>query len=108
VDCYANLDAIGNPDISYRNLKYLEDKHGLNPVPVISAGADHKWLKKHIKDGYEFIAFGGLARTSTRDHIRTWLNSSFEIVCSTKNRLPKVKVHGFGITYPYMMWTYPW
>src|SRR5262245_48519493 len=60
IDLYANVDVIPNPELSWRNLKYLEDKHGLTPVPVIHYGTDLEWLKRHMASGYDIIGLGGL------------------------------------------------
>lgn len=103
---YANLDVIGNPELSYRNLKYLEKTHGLTPVPVIHFGSDLEWVKFYIKR-YSFIGFGGLV-LHTRHHSKKWLDACFDIICDTPDRLPKVNVHGFGVTSFAWLLRYPW
>src|SRR5690606_5885633 len=44
---YANLDVIGNPELTWRNQKYLEEEHNLSPIPVIHKG-DIKWLDFYL------------------------------------------------------------
>jgi len=109
IDLYANVDAIPNGELTYRNQKYLEEKHGLSPVPVVHlASGSLKWLKRYIKEGYRFIGLGGLAGKASRDERRKWLDNCFEIVCDTPDRMPKVKIHGFGITAHPLLLRYPW
>lgn len=109
IDYYANVDVIGSPELSWRNLKYLERKHGLQPVPVIHYGSSMDWLKRHLKEGYEFIGLGGMiakggfgVRSSSR-----WLDGCFDLICNSPDRLPQVRTHGFGMAGPYAV-RYPW
>lgn len=109
IDFYANVDAIPNGELTYRNQKYLEDKHDLSPVPVVHLSQDSsKWLTKYIEEGYEFIGLGGLAGKASRKARRDWLDKCFNIVCDNRKRLPVVKIHGFGITSYRMLLRYPW
>lgn len=108
IDFYANLDVIGSPEISWRNLKYLEDTHKLRPIPVIHNRADFKWLTRHLKAGYEYIGLGGLAGRKRGDGSKEWIDKAFNIICDTPNRYPKVKVHGFGIGEFHYLFRYPW
>lgn len=111
IDLCANIDVIPNPELSWRNLKWLE-KHGINPVPVIHFGGNaedsFKWLKRHIKEGYEIIGLGGMVGSTDQWECRWWLDRCFEIICAGKDRLPCVKMHGFGITNYNLMVRYPW
>lgn len=109
IDLYANVDAIPNGELTYRNQKYLEEKHGLKPVPVVHlASGSLEWLKRYIKEGYGIIGLGGLAGKASRSERRRWLDDCFEIVCDTPDRMPKVKIHGFGITAHPLLLRYPW
>lgn len=103
---YANLDAIGDPDISWRNQQYLEREHKLKPVPVIHFGTDLKWIRFYI-ERYKLIGFGGLVVYS-RHHSKKWLDSCFDIICDTPDRFPKIRVHGFGVTGLRWLLRYPW
>lgn len=109
IDYYANVDAIPNGELSYRNQKYLENEHGLTPVPVVHLEKDSvKWLKKYMEEGYDYIGLGGLAGKATRRARRNWLDACFNVACDNAQRLPKVKLHGFGITSYFMLLRYPW
>ena len=107
IDFYANVDVIPNPELSYRNLKYLESK-GINPVPVVHYTTDLKWLRKHIKEGYDFIALGGLVGSAMKSECREWMDACFNIICDHPDRKPRVKLHGFGLTAYEPMLRYPW
>jgi hypothetical protein len=107
IDCYANVDVIPNPELSYRNLKYLEGR-GIAPVPVVHFRTDLKWLKMYIKNGYEFIALGGLVGSAMKLECKAWLDACFNMICDTPDRKPKVKLHGFGLTAYEPMLRYPW
>ena len=108
IDLYANIDAIGNPEITWRNQKHLEEKHGLTPVPVVHYGSDIKWLKKYVNAGYKIIGFGGLVGSSMKQSCRDWIDECFDYVCDTPDRTPSVKIHGFGVTSFRLLWRYPW
>lgn len=108
IDLYANVDVIPNPVLSWRNLKYLEDEHGLKPVPVVHYTTDLKWLRKHLDEGYEIIALGGLVGSTAQDACRGWIDRCFEMVCDNPQRIPSVKIHGFGVTSYDLMLRYPW
>ena len=109
LDLYANVDAIGNAELTWRNQQWLE-KRGLTPVPVIHAGTDPdlKWLKHYLSLKYTLIGFGGMAVTGIRkEETKRWLNNCFEYLCNNKEHLPIVKIHGFGLT-DFKLWVrYP-
>lgn len=108
IDLYANVDVIGSPQLTWRNQKYLETKHNLHPVPVVHYKTDLKWLEKYMKKGYEIIGLGGLVGSTAKAACRHWLDNCFNIVCDTPNRMPKVKIHGFGVTSYKFLTRYPW
>lgn len=109
IDHYANVDVIQNAELTYRNQKFLEKEYGLHPVPVVHlAPHSERWLKKYMDEGYDFIGLGGLAGKASRRSRVEWLNKCFDLVCNGPDRLPRVKLHGFGITsYPLLL-KYPW
>lgn len=108
IDRFATVDAIMNPKITWRNQKYLEEKHGLRPVPVVHYGTDVKWIQKYIDKGHTFIGLGGLARSVRKVGVRYWLDQCFDLVCQNKERLPEIKYHGFGFTSYKLAIAYPW
>ena len=109
IDYYANVDVIPNPQLSYRNQKWLE-KRGLNPVPIVHLKDSNslKWFKRYIAEGYDFIGLGGMAAESTSEQRRNWLDACFNIACDTPSRCPCVKLHGFGIVQHGLLTRYPW
>ena len=109
VDYYANVDAIFNPEISYKVQKYLEDKHKLKPVPVIHFGTDLKWIHRYLKEGYEFLGIGGLGQEVTKEEYYGWADQVFSILCPASNASkPIVRTHGFAMTSWELMRRYPW
>ena len=107
IDLYANVDVIPNPELTLRNQEYLEGK-GLKPVPVVHYTTDLKWLKFYIERGHDLVALGGLVGSTAQDECRSWIDRAFDIVCDTPDRMPKVKIHGFGVTSYALLLRYPW
>lgn len=108
IDLFANVDVIPNPELTWRNQKYLEEKHGLTPVPVVHYRTDLKWLRKYLDAGYEMIGLGGLVGSTSQSECRAWIDSCFVLTCDQPSRLPRVKLHGFGVTNYDLLIRYPW
>lgn len=108
VDYYANMDAILNPAISWQVLKYLENEHGLTPMPVVHQGTKMKWLDKYIEAGYNYIGLGGLVKKGAGSGYTEWLDSVFAHLGRNTNGLPIVKTHGFAATSWKTLVRYPW
>lgn len=108
IDLYSNFDVIPNPELTWRNQKYLEKKHGLKPVPVVHYRTDLKWLEFYMDRGHKMISLGGLVGSHGQDNCREWIDRCFEMVCDQPSKLPKVKLHGFGVTSFPLMLRYPW
>jgi hypothetical protein len=109
ITVYANLDVIGDPEATYRNQKYMESK-GLRPLPVFHSTLEpYSWLKKYIDEEYEYIGLGGMAGGSiSKKDIVPILDEVFEKYICDKDGMPKVKVHGFGMTSLELLLKYPW
>lgn len=109
IDVYANLDVIGDAVGTYENQKYMESK-GLNPIPVFHPLFEPvSWLEKYINKKYDYIAMGGMAGGSvTVKQILPMLDMVFKEYLCDKNGMPKMKVHGFGLTSHRLMLRYPW
>jgi hypothetical protein len=107
IDFYANLDVIPDPVLSHRNMVYLQEKHGLNPVPVVHCGTSTKWIKRYVKT-HKYIGLGGLVGKMNRRKRQAWLDEAFNIICDQPSRLPKIDVHGFGISSYAHIIRYPW
>lgn len=108
MDLYANVDVIFDPELSWKALKYLEDEHGLNPVPVIHFGTSMKWIDKHLDAGYKLLGIGGLGQEVTRDAYLSWGDRLFSHLCPGPSHLPVVRTHGFAMTSFRLMARYPW
>jgi hypothetical protein len=124
VDLCANLDVLGfgSPrdaekvaELSFKNLNILV-KLGIKPVPVVHYPESIKWIQRYLDLGYDLIGLGGLAgakrmQSSVREGstgIQVWVAKVFDFICDTPNRLPKAKIHGFGVTTPRMIFRYSW
>jgi len=105
INVYANLDVIGDPKQTLKNQIIMEDS-GLSPIPCFHYKEDFNYLKYYLKK-YDYIALGGMVKVIENKRIN-FLDQCFNIICHTKNRLPKVKVHGFGMTSFRIMKKYPW
>lgn len=102
---YANVDAIYNPELTFRNQKWLE-KQDLSPVPVVHYGTPFEWLEFYINRGkHPIIGLGG--RRGEYNKMTDWLNTCFNIVCRQPSRLPRVKIHGFGFTIYEHLFMFP-
>jgi hypothetical protein len=108
IDYYATVDVITDSVRSMKSLKYLEEEHGLNPVPVIHNRADPKLLDYYLERGDRFIGFGGMGSMKSHEYKR-WLDRMFQHICPKSNDYkPIVKVHGFAITSWSMLTRFPW
>jgi hypothetical protein len=107
-DYYVNLDVIFEPNRTWWVQKYLEDVHHLDPVPVIHYGTDVKWLKRYLKEGYDFIGLGGLGQEVKADAYFEWANEMYNVICPPPKRKPIVRTHGFAMTTYELLMRYPW
>lgn len=99
---YCNLDVIGDPGATYKNQKYLEDKHGLTPLPVFHFGADFKYLEQLVGE-YPYIALGGMVPHMGRtERIMRWLIQCFKIAKGQS------VFHGLGATNWTVITSLPW
>jgi len=100
ISAYANLDVIGDPEKSRKNLEYMQ-KLGLQPLPVFHVGTDFGVLKELASD-FSYIALGGMVPLKVhRKKLQQFLTRCFSIVGE------EVKVHGFGITAVWALETFP-
>jgi hypothetical protein len=105
IDLYVNVDVIKNPELSWKVQCYLEEAHGLTPLPVVHHGSDLKWLKRYL-DKYEYIGLGGVASGAGRPDFYNFADGAFEMMCG-EDGLPKWKVHGFAMTSLATLMRYP-
>ena len=105
IDTYANLDVIGDPKTTLKNQRIME-KAGLNPLPCFHYAEPIKYLEYYLNK-YDYIALGGMVPISSRD-LSIWLDRIFSQFICGEDGMPKVKVHGFGLTSFRLMREYPW
>jgi hypothetical protein len=105
INVYANLDAIGDPEKTLQNQKIME-KAGLTPIPCYHYGEDIKYFQMYIKK-YSYVALGGMVPISSRD-LAPWLTNLFCNYICDESGMPKVKIHGFGMTSLSLMLRFPW
>jgi hypothetical protein len=108
---YANIDVIGNADLTWQNQQLLEGM-GIKPVPVVHFGTDMKWMRHYVKRGYTYIGLGGLVGgkvggSASADKGR-WITEAFQTVCKAPTYLPSVRFHGFGVSTWKIIRKYPW
>jgi hypothetical protein len=103
---YAVLDVIGDADATLVNQKAMEAK-GLTPLPCYHYGDDLSYLK-HYMDNYEYIALGGMVPVESLP-LQHWLDGLFSrYLCDPVTKIPRVKLHGFGMTRLDLVLRYPW
>lgn len=108
IDLYVNVDAIYNAELSWKALKYLENEHGLSPVPVIHHRTPMVWVDRHLEAGYDLLGIGGLGQESTKSSYTDWADRLFDRICVGPKRLPIVRTHGFAMTSYDLLLRYPW
>jgi hypothetical protein len=104
---FSNLDVIGDAKGTWKNQKTMENL-GVPALPVYHIGEPIEYLERYIKF-YKYFALGGLVPFSTnKAKLREFLDMAFAKYICDKDGMPKVKVHGFGMTNHEMMVRYPW
>jgi len=102
----SSLDVIGDAQKSYDNCGALESS-GCKVVPVFHAREDVRWLVRYLDEGYDYICIGGMVPESARWR-RAWLDWLYAEYLTNRDGTPRVKLHGFGLTSPPLMFRYPW
>jgi len=104
--CLASvLDDLKDPEITFKNQKRMEDA-GIVPLPCFHYGEDERYLEYYVEN-YSYITLGGVAQ-STPPQLRQWLDRVWSKYLTDEEGLPRVKVHGFGVTAFPLMMRYPW
>lgn len=98
------LDGIGDPLKTYRHQLYMEAM-GAKPLPCFHFGEDPRYLEWYVAN-YDYITIGGLVRR-TAEAQRVWLDRIWPLMLDGSGR-PRLKVHAFGMTAPWLMERYPW
>lgn len=107
---YANMDVIGDHRATAANQAYMEER-GLRPIPVFHMAAPQPpyELLDELCQRYEYIALGGVAGRNFRkaDKLKH-LDRCWSIITKHWTGGRRVRVHGFGLTLPVYLETYPW
>jgi hypothetical protein len=104
---FMNLDVIGDQDATWENQSLLESL-GLNPIPIVTFGADKSHLTRAL-DNYSYIALGGLVPwIRQKAKLQKWLDFCFSVVME-KYRASGImpKVHLLGVTTDWVLKRYP-
>lgn len=99
------LDSVGNAEQTYFNQYYME-QHGVRPLPCFHYGEDPRYLMEYAAK-YEYITLGGMVPISSPD-LRIWLDELWDKYLTDSSGMPRLKVHGFGMTSIPLMERYPW
>ena len=90
LDCYANLDVIGDAEATWQNQQRMEAE-GLAPLPVFHGGEPWEYLDRYLA-AYPYVCLGGMVASSKTAVVR-WL-----VECHRRARAAGVVLHGFGQT----------
>lgn len=115
----ANVDAIGNPDLTWEIQRFFEEEHGVQPVPIVHYGTPMEYVDRYLaattrlRNGsmrkYDLLGVGGLGQGVSRHEYFSWADEFFTHICPESNRhLPLIKTHGFAMTSWELMCRYPW
>lgn len=99
------LDGIGDPLKTWQNQRRMEQL-GTKPLPCFHYGEDERYLEHYVAS-YPYITLGGMVPVSTEQLI-PWLDRMWNRYLTDKDGLPKLKVHGFGLTRNVLLRRYPW
>jgi hypothetical protein len=100
LECYANLDVIGNQVLTRRNQDIMEEMC-LSPIPVFHVGSGLKEFRR-LCEKYDYIAIGGMVPYMKRlKDIYPFLQKIFDIAGGKK-------LHGFGCTNFKAVFDFPW
>lgn len=105
IDVASVLDGIGDAQLTLDNQHRLEDM-GCQVLPCYHYGEDPKYLE-HYLENYDHITIGGMVPISNRE-LRKWLDMLWAKYLTDEHGLPRVKVHGFGMTSMPLVQRYPW
>ncbi len=107
----ANVDAIGNPDLTWQIQKFFEEEHGVTPIPIVHYGTPMSYVDRYLETApkYDILGVGGLGQGVTRHEYFSWADKFFTHICPESNkRLPLIKAHGFAMTSWELICRYPW
>ena len=101
------LDQIGNDQGSWDNQCMMEDA-GLQPIPCFHHADKDRYLEAYLDKGYKFIALGGMSNARSNVRLKLWLDRIWSKYLCDETGMPKLMVHGLGVTSVGLMRRYPW
>lgn len=107
---FANVDAIGNPDLTWRIQQFFEQELGVQPIPIIHYGTPMAYVDRYIEAGrYSLLGVGGLGQGVSRHEYFSWGDEFFLHICPASNKyLPIIRTHGFAMTSWELICRWPW
>lgn len=105
IDVASVLDGIGDPVKTQENQKRLEDM-GAEVLPCFHYGEPESYLEHYIEN-YEYITLGGMVPIST-PQLHLWLDRIWGQYLTGPDGMPRLRVHGFGLTTMELVLKYPW
>lgn len=105
IEVVSVLDGIGDPLKTFQNQLAMEQR-GVRPLPCFHYGEDERYLKWYL-DHYDHITLGGMVPVH-KDQLIHWLDRMWGKYLTLPNGMPRLKVHGFGLTRLSLMQRYPW
>lgn len=103
IEVFVQLDKIGDPATTKRNLATMESE-GLHPIPVYTSAAPIRELEA-LCERYKHIALGGLRGKTAGTN--AWRRDHFNKIFQVLGRHWPVKTHAFGITSQWALERYP-
>jgi hypothetical protein len=102
---YVALDVIGDAEGSFKNWIIMKEA-GLDPIPIYHLHEPTELLYRYMKLT-NYIGVGGVASRMTARNNKILFDNFWRRVVDEEG-MPKVKVHGMGITDVDVMTRYPW
>lgn len=96
----ASLDVIGNYKKTAENHDYMRSR-GVKSIPTFHVNAPFSELDRLCSEN-EYIALGVAGMQRRRKSLMSWLSKCFR----TNNG--RAKFHGFALTSPVVMYSFPW
>ena len=106
----ANIDAIGNPALTWEIQRFFEEEHGVQPMPIVHCHTPMSWVDKYLEAGkYDLLGVGGLGQGISRHEYFGWADKFFLHLCpKSEGYLPVIKTHGFAMTSWELICRWPW
>ncbi len=99
-DVIASLDVIGNHRETAKNHDYMRTA-GINSIPTFHVNAPFSELDRLIGEN-DYIALGVAGMQRRRSQLMAWLVKCFRVNDG------RARFHGFALTSPVVMYSFPW